>query len=120
VAEITLQRPGIVPLVRQRETAGMAQHVRVRLEAEIGGLTEPFYHPSNAGSGERRAALGREHERGFRVLLALQPAQCPQFVAADRMRGRRAFLDPTDGQGGRFEVDLIPLQVDQLAGAEAM
>jgi hypothetical protein len=33
-------------------------------------------------------------------LLALQPPQRPQFVAQDRMRGRRALLDPADVQDG--------------------
>ena len=36
VAEVRLQRPCVVPLVGQRVTAGVPQHVRVRLEAQLG------------------------------------------------------------------------------------
>jgi hypothetical protein len=33
----------------------------------------------------------------------------------DRMRGRRALLDPADLQDSMVEVDLLPAQIDQLA-----
>jgi hypothetical protein len=42
VAEIGLDRPGIGAVVGQLEAAGVAQHVGVDLEAELGGLTCPF------------------------------------------------------------------------------
>ena len=35
VSKIRLQRPGMVTAVRQRITAGVPEHVRVRLEAEF-------------------------------------------------------------------------------------
>ena len=38
VAQIGLQRPGIVALVGQGETTGVPQHVRVNLEAKPGSL----------------------------------------------------------------------------------
>ncbi|MGA8650745.1 MAG: hypothetical protein WB677_09000, partial [Xanthobacteraceae bacterium] len=60
-----------------------------------------------AGSGERRTPLRREHERRFRLLLALEPPQRAQFVTEDRMRAGRAFLDPADVQGRGSQVDLI-------------
>jgi len=37
-----------------------------------------------------------------------QPPQGTQFVPEDPVRGRSAFRDPTDVQGGRSEVHLIP------------
>jgi hypothetical protein len=36
VAEIGLQRPRIVPLIGQGVSAGVPEHVRVRLEAKLG------------------------------------------------------------------------------------
>jgi hypothetical protein len=39
VAEVSLQRPRIVALVRQRKTAGVAQHVWVSLELEASRRT---------------------------------------------------------------------------------
>ena len=91
VPEIRLQRPGIVAFVGEGEPAGVPQHVRVRREAEPGGLAGALYKPGEAARGERRASLAGEHE-GDRFLLTLQPAQCPQLVAQDRMRRRGARL----------------------------
>ena len=36
------------------------------------------------------------------------------------MRCRRAFLGPADGHGAGIEVDLVPVQVDQLAHPQAV
>jgi len=36
------------------------------------------------------------------------------------MRARRALLDPADVQGGRSEVHLIPVEVDQLGSPQAV
>ena len=63
VAEVGLQGPRIVALVGQREAAGVPQHVRVGLEAEPGSLASALHKPGKACRGERRAALGGEHER---------------------------------------------------------
>ena len=49
---------------------------------------------------ERRAPLRREYERRLGLLLPLQLAQCPHFVAQDRMCRRRALLDPANVQNG--------------------
>ncbi len=57
VAEIGLQRPRIVALAGQREAAGVAQHVRVNLQAQPGGITGAAQKPRKAGCGERRAAF---------------------------------------------------------------
>ena len=55
--QVCLQRPGIVTTVRQRIAAGMSEHVRVRLEAELGLDTCSFDHPGEAGRGERCSAF---------------------------------------------------------------
>ena len=73
--EIGLQRPRIMPSVRQSKTASMSQHMRVRLEWQLGHPSCAFEHPGEAGIGERRATLRREHERRPGVLLALEPPQ---------------------------------------------
>ena len=44
VAKIGLQAARVVPFVGQGEAAGMAQHMRMRLEAEPGGLTSALHH----------------------------------------------------------------------------
>ena len=48
MAEIGLQRSGIVPLVGQRVAAGVAEHVRVCLEAELGLAARPLDHAGEA------------------------------------------------------------------------
>ena len=62
VPKISLQRPGVVAFVRQSVTAGVPQHVGMRLEAESGLRPRTFHHAGKAGRRERRAALGREHK----------------------------------------------------------
>jgi len=120
VAEIALQRSGVVALVRQREAAGMPQHVRVRLEAKTGDFAEPFDHAGKASRRERRTTLRHEYERALGLLLTVQAPQGAQFIASDRMRRRCAFFGPTHGKGGLIEIDLRPLQVYQLGSPEAV
>jgi hypothetical protein len=120
MAKIGLQRPRVMPSVGQRKAAGVSQHMRMRLKAELGLHARGLDHAGEASGAERRAALRGEDERRFRLLLALQPPQRPQLVAEDWMGAGRALLDPTNVQGGRPELDLIPAQVNQLARPQAM
>ncbi len=62
--------PGIVPLVGERIAAGVAKHVRVRLQFEAGAEGRAFDHPGKVRGRERRAALADEDE-GRRLTLAL-------------------------------------------------
>jgi hypothetical protein len=47
--EVSLQRPGVVPLVRESIAAGVPQHVRMSLEAQLGLDPQhtgvPLHHP---------------------------------------------------------------------------
>jgi len=54
VSEIRLKGAGIMPFGSQRKATGMAQHVRVGLELEPGGLTSAFHHAGKAGRREGR------------------------------------------------------------------
>ena len=117
MTEVGLQGPRVVPLVGQRITAGVPEHVRVRLEGELRLDPYPLNHAGKAGRGEWRATLGREHERRLRVLLPLQPAQRTQLIALIGWVAGLALFDATDGQGGTIEVDLVPAQVHQLGHA---
>jgi hypothetical protein len=49
VAEIRLQRPGVVAFVGERVAAGVPQHVRVRLEPKFGLGCCSLNHPSEPG-----------------------------------------------------------------------
>ena len=69
MTEPSLYRPRIVPLVGEGIAAGMAEHVRVRLQFEAktsaGG---PLDHPGEACGRERQATAG------FRAVAAAVPA----------------------------------------------
>jgi hypothetical protein len=69
VAEVRLQRPGVVALVGEGKAAGVPQHVRVRFDAEPD--TGTLHQPGESCRGERRATFGREHECRLGFLLAL-------------------------------------------------
>ena len=51
--EIRLQSPRIMSLIRQGEAAGVAQHVRMNLEAKLRSLACPLNHSCKSGRGER-------------------------------------------------------------------
>ena len=64
--QIVLNRPGIVSLVGKLETAGVAQHVGVHGEAELGlvsGATDDLPHRGigHCASTLRRKDVGRHH-----------------------------------------------------------
>jgi hypothetical protein len=120
VAEVSLQRPRIVALVGQRKAARVAQHVRMSRKAQLGLDTSALHHASKACRRERRPALAGEHERRLGILLPLQLAQGPHFIADDGMSGRRALLGPPYVQDGVGEIDLIPTQVYKLRRPQAV
>jgi hypothetical protein len=61
VPEVGLQRPRVVPFVGQRITAGVPEHVGVRLETQLSLGARTLNHPGEASSGERRAPVCTEN-----------------------------------------------------------
>jgi len=61
VAEIGLQRARIVPLVGQGITAGVPEHVWVRLEGQLGLPARPLDHAGEASRAERCPAFRGKH-----------------------------------------------------------
>ena len=117
VAEVSLQRAGIFAVIRELKTAGVSQHMGVRLDAEIGHDRRPLDHAGKAGRRQRRTAFRHEHERRL-FALPFMFAERPHFPAGQRMCGRRSVLDATDVQGRGLEVDLFPAQIADLGGAQ--
>jgi hypothetical protein len=103
--EARLDRPRVVAVVGELIAAGMAEHVGVRLDAEIGGNGCPLYHAGEAWRRQRRTALRDKHKRGLGA-FPLMAAELAHFAPAQRVRGRGAILGPADVQGCGFEVDL--------------
>jgi hypothetical protein len=52
MAQVRLQRAGIVALVGQGEPTSMPQHVRVSLEAQLSSHTRALYKPSKPRCSE--------------------------------------------------------------------
>jgi hypothetical protein len=96
--------------VGERVAACVPEHMRVGLKSELGLRARPLDHAGKPSRGEGRSPFRCEDEGRLRLLLTLEPPQSAQFVPEDRVRRRSALLDPTDVQGGRFEVHLIHLQ----------
>ena len=90
MAEIRLQGARVGALVGKLKTAGVPEHVWVGLEAQLGRDAQPRHHLAPPRRREGRAALGRQHERRWRLLVAFEPPQRPQLDAAQRMNGWRA------------------------------
>src|SRR5262245_43028154 len=97
----------------------MAQHVGMDPEPETGGLAGSGNELLKPSNGERRVALGDEHE-GRGLALALQPAQRPQLASADRMGRGSSLLAPVNVQAGSVELNLLPAQIDKLRRAQAV
>jgi hypothetical protein len=93
----------------------MPQHVRVRLESQLGDFSSPFHHPRKPCRGEWCATFRCKYEWGPGLLLSLQPAQASQLIPPDRMRSWRSLLNPTHRQRCGVEINLIPSQINQLA-----
>jgi hypothetical protein len=70
----------------------MPEHVRMRLDLQAGSAGGSRDDPREASRGERATPLAGEDEGRLGLLLALQPAQGPQFVALDGVRGWGTLL----------------------------
>jgi hypothetical protein len=81
--------PGVMALVGEGVAAGVAQHVRVRLELLAGARCRTL-DPGEAVCGERRSALTDEDEGRWQD-LSLEPPRRPGSGG-----GRCPVLDPPD------------------------
>ena len=115
MAEPSLEGPRIVAGVRQGETAGVPEHVRVDRKRHSGARDQCV----EALGRHRTSALGSEHMRA-RWLFALQPAQGADLVTLDWMDAWCASLTPADVQASGIELDLVPFQIADFGGPKTM
>src|ERR1700732_4670292 len=99
VAEVCLQRSGIVATIGECKAASMAQHMSVRLDLEACNRCKTFDHTAEACRREWRTTLRDEH-KWRSVGLALQLAQRAHFDTVQRMRAGCAVLDPAHVEDG--------------------
>ena len=69
VAQVCLQRPRIMPSVRQCITTGMSKHVRVNYEVEACTFANPLNQPINGTGREWPTTFSLEHECAGRIPL---------------------------------------------------
>jgi hypothetical protein len=62
VPKVSLKRPCVMPLVRQRVTTGVPEHVGVCLERQLRPLPRPLDHSGEPGRAEGCPAFRGEHE----------------------------------------------------------
>src|SRR5262245_20803516 len=63
VPEIVLQGPGVVAIIGELKTTGMAKHVRVDRERHLGGLTDALDEPVEADGTDWPTALSPDRAR---------------------------------------------------------
>jgi hypothetical protein len=85
----------------------MAQHVRVDRERHLGGPTKALDESAEAYRPHRRPTLAHEYVAA-RLLLALEPAERPQFSATERVHARQAALNTGHMEPAVPKVYLIP------------
>jgi len=119
MAEPSLEGPRIVAGVRQGETAGVPEHVRVDRKRHSGALAEARNQCVETLGRHRTAALGSEHMRAG-WLFALLPAQGADLVTLDWMDAWCASLTLADVQASGIELDLVPFQIADFGGPKTM
>jgi hypothetical protein len=117
VTHEVLQRSSIDAVVGELEAAGVAQHVGMRLERQLGHNAEAVEQLQEPGPGDRAPSLGVEDVAALQVLAA-QLAQRPDLLAGQRMGAVGPVLRPADVDAAGVQLDLRPFQIAQLGGAE--
>ena len=119
VAEPVLNEPCVMTRIGQGIAAGVAQHVSMDPERQLGALANGFHEAVDGVRRERTPALSLEDEGARRIPLQL--AQHAQFIAPDRVNCGLAVLRPTDVQRRiATPFDLRPLLVGALDGPQTV
>ena len=114
-----LQGPRVVAIVGEFEPTGMAKHVWVDREWHLGGLPDALDEAVETDGADWPAALRNEYVGVLRV-IASDFTQSPHLVTADRMYAGNAVLDAVNVQAALGQLDLLPLQIADLGGPQAV
>jgi hypothetical protein len=105
--------------VGQGIAAGVAQHVSMNPQRQLGALANGLHEAVDGVRREWTPAFSLEDEGARRIPLQL--AQHAQFVTPDRVNRGLAVLRPTDVQRRiATPFDLRPLQVGDLDGPQTV
>src|SRR5262249_19806885 len=119
VPKVVLQGPGVVAIICELEPTGVAKHVWVDGEWHLGGLPEALDEPVETDGTDWPPSLGNEYVGVSRVIAA-KLAQRPHLVTANRVHAGNPILDTVNVQAALGELDLLPLQVADLRGPQAV
>ena len=121
VPEVVLQAARIMPGLRQREAACMAQHVRMHAEAKARRLASARDQLAYAGARKGRPALSDKH-RPMPPLsgVPMQAAKRAQLVASNWMRGGLAEFGAPHVQFLLREINRTPIQGAGLRDPQPM
>src|SRR5262245_23744238 len=97
----------------------MPQHVAVHEKWESAGFASSRDHALIASNAQGCPTLTDEHIDACRG-LTLEPPQGAKFSAPNRVNAGRAALGAPNVQFASLEVDVIPTQGHELAGAQAV
>src|SRR5215471_17256076 len=119
MAEPDLDQPRVMAGIGQGVAAGVAQHVGMDPERQLGARANGLHEAVDCVSRKWAAALGLKDESTRRI--ALQLAQHAQFIASDRVDCGLAVLGPADVQRRiAAPFNLRPLQIGDLDSPQAV
>src|SRR6516162_6772219 len=98
MAEPVLDQAGVMAGIGHGVAAGVAQHVGMDPERQLGALANGFHEAINGISRKWAAAFSLKD--GSTRRIALQLAQHAQFVAAGLLNGNRAAGAHTPAKSG--------------------
>ena len=88
--QVSLERPRIDAVIRKLIAAGMAEHVGVRLDAEICDDRRPLDHAGEARRRQRRTALGNDTKGDLALSLCAAAARATRGRSAGACLGCRS------------------------------
>src|SRR5262249_35185314 len=110
MAQVLLDRTGVVPFVGQLESARVPQHMRVNRERKARRFADARDKLPNGRGGQGASALGREHVGACRLLLPLESPECSDLRPSKRMSGGQAALQPSNMQQPSHQIHLLPTE----------
>ncbi len=124
VPQIILNQPGVRPVISQRITTGMPQHVRVRAYRDVGCLAEAGEKVIELLTGKRTTGAGDEEPViagvGHFFTHAQPGPQGADFPGDEGMNGGEAVLEAGDMDLAAVEVDIGEAQAEEFGDTEAV
>jgi len=113
VSQVFLNRPGIYPFSRQIVPATVLEHMGMYRKLKFSPFARLSDHLPSRIRRHRTAPL-RDKYVGWIRIIPLQLPKPPYFLGWQRVNARAWTFDPSDVNGCRIKIDLLPAQIHQL------